>query len=294
VPRERHVADVIREAFRRGGLIRGVRRAEAVLQWAQVVGPEVARFSSAVGLTGGVLIVDVPDPETAMHLGMQRHHILAAYRDRLGSGAVRDVRFRVGRAEPDDDPPTPAAPDVPPDPESVAALARAMHALDASVAGPAMRAGKALLTLHARRRAAGWRSCAVCGVPCEPDPGSSDPWCPVCTRHANAPRVQRAVERLTVHPDDPCDALTADERAVAALLALTRLRAAAVELLPQVLGEPTLLPQLEQLARATAALHHGLALASVTDEHVGVAVDPRVLRALGRWGAHPQTPRESP
>jgi hypothetical protein len=303
--RERHVAHFVGEVFRRGGLVRGVRRAEAVLLWPQVVGPDVARFSAAVGLQNGTLVVDVPDPETALHLGMQRHHVLAAYAERLGKGAVRELRFRVGRSpEPPEAPPERAHVDV--DPEAVAALARALQGLDDDVAGPAMRAGKALLTLRARRLAAGWRPCPVCSTLCETadDPRALPPgapagiaalgptidvrrWCSTCRRHAGTPKVQRLALRLCLHPDDACAILTDDERAVAARLALARLRAVSLELLPQALGDPGLRPQLAQLAHAAAALHHGLPLADVVADHLVGAVDERVIRALGPGGARP-------
>ena len=63
---ERHVSELLGEFFRRSGLKRAVRRAEAVLLWPQVAGAEVARFTEARVLRDGVLYVDVSDSETAM------------------------------------------------------------------------------------------------------------------------------------------------------------------------------------------------------------------------------------
>lgn len=84
----RSVADLLAEVFKKGGLRRGVRRAEAVLLWPQVVGPEVAKFTEAKTLQDGVLIVEVPDSETAMHLSFQRQKFLHVYRAKFG---VRDI-----------------------------------------------------------------------------------------------------------------------------------------------------------------------------------------------------------
>ncbi len=310
--RERHVGDFVREVFRRGGLLRGVQRAEAVLLWPQVVGPEVARFSAAVGLQNGTLLVEVPDPETALHLGMQRHHVLAAYRDRLGSGAVRELRFRVGRSPAAAVSPPASAP-VELDPDAVAALARGLSTLDDEIAAPALRAGKALLTLRARREAAGWRPCPVCSTLCEsptdPDALPSmarasvaalglaidvDRWCSTCRRHAGTPKVQRSAERLTVHPDDECTILTDEERAVAVRLALTRLAAVAIDMLPQALGDAELRPQLARVAHAAAALHHGVPLADVVSDQLHGVVDERVIRALGHWPMPPSGGEEVP
>ena len=83
------MAELLHEVFRRSGLVRGVRRAEAVVLWRRVVGPEVARFARAVTLQHATLVVDVPDPETALHLGLQRHHLLRAYAEHLGPDVVR-------------------------------------------------------------------------------------------------------------------------------------------------------------------------------------------------------------
>jgi hypothetical protein len=307
---ERSLAELVQEVFRRGGLVRGVRRAEAVLLWPSVVGREVARFATAVGLRNGTLLVEVPDPETALHLGMQRHHVLAAYRERLGAGAVRELRFRVGRPAQAPTPP-PAAPEPPVDPEAVAALARGLSGLD-DLAGPALRAGKALLTLRARRLASGWRPCPVCGALSEPtDPGAARSaavagleargftidlggWCSTCRRHAGTPRVQRGAERLSVAPGDACSFLTDDERAVAVALALARLARVALELLPQALGDPTVRPQLNHVAHAAAALRHGLRVEDVTPEHLEGAVDERVLRSLGHRSVRPHRGEEVP
>jgi hypothetical protein len=286
--RERHVSDIIREAFRRSGIVRGVARAEAVLLWPHIVGAEVARFATAVALRDGTLIVDVPDPETALHLGMQRHHVLAAYSDRLGAGAVREVRFRVGRP-PAAPPPPPAPEPAEVDPEALAQLARGLPDLDDTLASTALRAGRSLLELRARRLAAGWRPCPVCGSLREgavaPPTGTAaelDPatWCPTCARHATATKVERAAMRLLAAPEHPCPELTFDEREVALRLARRRGVAAADALLPYVLAQPDRAPELARLALVLAALHHGVSTSDVDDERLAQAVDRRILRAL--------------
>ena len=78
--RERHVSELLAEVFRRGGLKRGVRRAEAVLLWRRLVGPELAAFSAAKVLRDGVLYVNVSDSETAMHLSLERQRFITSYR----------------------------------------------------------------------------------------------------------------------------------------------------------------------------------------------------------------------
>ncbi len=303
MPRERALRDLLHEAFRRSGLVRGVQRAEAVIAWRRVVGPEVARFASAVALQQGTLVVDVPDPETAMHLGLQRHHLVRAFAEQLGPNVVREIRFRVGKPAPPDDDPTPAVAHAPADPRAVAALARDLQGVPEVVAGPALQAGAALLGLHARRRAAGWRPCPVCGVPSEPPDQATTSashraaqadaaWCTICRRHAEHPKVRRQAERLVDDPDLPTPVLSDDERVVARRIAAALAAAAQLAALPYVLSDPAERPHLERLARAQAALEADVALADVRDEHLAV-VDARVLRALGRWAVtRPTTAKE--
>ncbi len=294
---ERPLAELLREAFRRSGLLRGVRRAEAVVLWRRVVGPEVARFSRAVSLQQATLVVDVPDPETALHLGLQRHHLLRAYAEHLGPDVVREIRFRVGRpADAERAPePTPGS-SASADPRAVAALARRLQDVPEALAGPALQAGAALLALRARRRAEGWQPCAVCDALREPRRGSPaapaiehPDWCPTCRRVSSLPRVTRQAARLALDPDAATPSLSDDERLVARALAAERAAERALALLPQALADPSVVPALEHVARAQAALARGLSLDQVDDEALA-HVDPRILRALGRWSATRRPP----
>lgn len=200
---ERHVTEILEEVFRRAGMKRGLKRAEAVLLWPRVVGAEVARFAAARALRDGVLYVDVSDAETAMHLGLQRRRFLAAYHDTYRALEVKDIRFQVGappagggpqahapqganappgggvgttrssqraRARGDGTPDASAegaaAPRAAADPVALAELVReldAMH-LPEDVAATALRAGRSLLALRARQRAEGWLPCPTCGA----------------------------------------------------------------------------------------------------------------------------------
>ena len=295
--RERPLAELLREAFRRSGLQRGVRRAEAVVLWRRVVGPDVARFSRAVALQQATLVVDVPDPETALHLGLQRHHLLRAYAEHLGPDVVREIRFRVGRSADDEHAPQPAPrSSASADPRAVAALARRLQDVPEALAGPALQAGASLLALQARRRAEGWQPCPVCHALREPQQGATaspatahPDWCPTCRRLASIPRVTRQAARLAGEPDAATPSLSDDERLVARVLAAQRAAERALALLPQALADPSVVQDLEHVARAQAALICDLPLDQVDDEALA-HVDPRILRALGRWSATRRPP----
>ncbi len=276
---ERPVGELIAEVFRRGGMVRAVRKAEAVVAWPRIAGPELARFARARALRGGVLFVDVPDSETAMHLSLQRARFLEAYARRFGGGTVRDIRFSAGRPV---DTPVPDAPPPPsePDPEEWTLLRRRLGELElpAPLAGPALAAGRAMLAHRSRARQAGWTPCPHCGA-LSPEPGP----CDACRRHRDAPPVRAAARVLTFDPGAPTPALSEEERAVAAALAVEELDARMAELLPQVLATPELRPQLELAARHRLALAEGREPTDVGDADVA-RLDPRIARALGRWG----------
>ena len=304
---ERHVRDVLGEALRRGGWVRAMRRADAVLRWPEVVGREVARFARAVALQSGTLVVEVADAETAMHLGLQRQRILDAYRTRYGDADVRDLRFRVGGTAPTAaTDPRPRDVPVEVDPVEVAHLTEGLGALPEGLAAPADAAGRALATGRARRRAAGWRPCPICGSLADPStrPGAPPPFaalvpsagrqlCPACARHAATPKVQGAATRLLVAPGAATPALTDDERAVARALALARAERAQRELLPHVLADPSARAPLERLVRCTVALRRGVDLADVGDvddvDATRDGIDPRVL-ARARPAARARPP----
>lgn len=276
---ETHVRDLIGEIFRRGGMRRAVRRAEAVLLWPRIVGPELARFTRARSLKGGVLFVDVPDSETAMHLSMQRHRFVEAYGRRFGSREVREIRFRTGRAAEADEEAPPPAPAPDPDPQELVALTRELGALDLpeNLAGPALAAARAMLVHRTRARAEGWTPCPHCGA-LSPDAGP----CDACRRHRDAPRVRRAAERLVTEPTAPLAGFGEDEAAVARALAREELDERLAELLPQVLASPALVPQLERAARHRLALETGATPDDLNDDDFA-RLDPRIARALGRW-----------
>lgn len=277
-----HVRDVLAEIFRRGGMKRAVRRAEAVLLWPQAVGPELARFSEAKTLRDGVLIVEVPDSETAMHLTMQRDRFLRSYRDRLGVKELREIRFVVGRpvfrgredaVEPTADP----------DPEELASFAKKIGELDLpdEVVAPAMEAGKAWLAHRARLAARGWKPCPLCDAMTD-----NENLCDTCRRYRSEPRVMAAAARLVMDPSAPTPGLGDHERAVAKHLARTSIDEMLLELLPQVIADPALRDQLEHVAIRSLALELGKHPEDITDQDFD-HLDSRIARTLGRWrGVH--------
>ncbi len=279
----RHLRELVEEVFRRGGFVRGVRKAMAVVVWPEVVGREVARFATAVAIQQGTLIVEVGDNETAMHLGLQRQRIIEAYRRRLGDSAVRDLRFRVGR--PPSSVPELAPPPAHPDPTELTSLTKVLTDLPEHLLGPASAVSRSLATLRARQRAAGWLACPVCQRLTEAAPDGQPQPCTTCRRATALPKVRRAAAALLTDPGGSTPALTEDERQAAVAIARERAREAVAELLPQVVADPGMRPALAQLLRCAVALERGVGLAELPDLHdiepTSTALDPRAWRVLG-------------
>jgi len=277
-----NVADLLAEVFKKGGLKRGVRRAEAVLLWPQVVGAKVARFTEAKTLQDGVLFVEVPDSETAMHLSFQRQKFVNVYSAKFGVRDVKDVRFRTGR-RPLLEESAPPKPTVQPDPKALAELSRtvARAGLPDDLSRSAMRAAKAMLSWRAAREAEGWVPCAVCAGLTPPDKGRG--LCTTCARYADFPKVRSASRALAVAPGQATPLLSDDERAVAVYGAKAYLSEKLQELLPHVLADPAYKPHLEFAARCYLAHLLGKPLTEVTEADLS-RLDARIARALGRWG----------
>jgi predicted nucleic acid-binding Zn ribbon protein len=272
------MAELLGEVFGRSGIKRQIRRAEAVLLWPHVVGPEVAKFTQARSLKDGLLIVDVSDSETAMHLNFTRQKFLDVYRAKFGIGEVREIRFRVGRISEAPARPAPQ-PEVGADPKALAAFARHLADLNLpeTVARPAFKAAKAMLAYRARRQAQGWRPCPVCEA-LTPD----GRLCSTCARYSADLRVREAAYLLAAAPQAPTPRLAEEERAVATYLAQRYLEEKLLSLLPQVLADPAQREALALTARCYLAHRLGRPLETITDddfEHL----DARVARALGRW-----------
>ena len=281
---ERHVAELIGTFFARGGMLRSVRRAEAVVAWPRVVGPDVARFASARALKDGVLFVDVPDSETAMHMALERPRLIEAYAEALGRREVRDVRFVAGRrgGEGEASAPSQASDtEVPLDEDALRTLLASVAemGLPEPLERETVRAARAMLAHRARAHALGWTACVHCGA-LSPGEGA----CDACRRYRDAPGVQRAAEVLAVDPTVVTEALSEEERSVAVGLASEALEERIRLLLGEVLVAPDRLPELEAATRNRLALRDGVAPSDVLDEDFET-YDARVARALGRWRA---------
>src|SRR5690606_7852923 len=298
----RSAGDLLTELFRRKGMGRSMKRAEGVRLWPRVVGRDVARFSSARAFTNGVLIVDVTDSETAMHLSMQRQRFIAVFHDTYGLKEVKDIRFQAGRVQAEtedmdgasDDKHTEAGPELVPLERAVEAAA-----LPTEVAASARAAARSLAGHWARQRAAGHLPCPTCGVlhdgaltapmPRErrmAETGRTNEairdreLCASCRRADREPRVIAAARRMALSPSEPEPGLAHEEAQVAMRAARMYLEETLNDLLPRAVADPSVRSHLDQAARCLAALVTGKRPDDLTDQDMHV-LDEGVARFLG-------------
>jgi predicted nucleic acid-binding Zn ribbon protein len=90
------LSKVLEEAARRLELTDAAMEARAVMLWAEVVGPQMARASEARSMQGGTLVVATRSSTWNQEFSFQKAAILRRYRERLGKEVVKDLRFTVG------------------------------------------------------------------------------------------------------------------------------------------------------------------------------------------------------
>ena len=271
----RNVKSVLAEVMRNNGMIRPLRRAQLVLLWQRVAGEELSRFTHATGFRDGVLYVSTTDSETAMHLGLQRGRFIEAFHE-LGHRQLKDISFRPGRVEPKPvvEPPPPAVPLA----EDLAALQQGLEGLGLQdgVHEAARQAAVGIATGRAARRNLGWKPCAVCGELTE-----NPKLCITCDRYAGSQRVLSTVRQLVNQPLLETPWLTGGERQVTAWLARLQLEALMQALMPQVVADQRLRPQLEHLAGNWLSLTLGVDPSRLEDADWR-KLPERTARLLGR------------
>ena len=98
---------VLEDAIRRTEIAEAAMEARAVMLWAEIVGPQMARASEAVKVQGGTLVVITRSSSWSQELSFQKGTVLKRYRERLGREFIKDLRFTVGAVR--GTPSTPAA-----------------------------------------------------------------------------------------------------------------------------------------------------------------------------------------
>lgn len=82
--------------IKRLGLEQRVSESQILSQWAQIVGPDIARHTQPVSLQRGILKISVEHPMYHHAYRPLKPQLLKKIHDRVGKTAVRDIVFRIG------------------------------------------------------------------------------------------------------------------------------------------------------------------------------------------------------
>jgi predicted nucleic acid-binding Zn ribbon protein len=83
--------------MQRLGIEQRLHQAQVFHQWAQIVGPDIAKHAQPVSLKNNLLVVAVDHPVWLQELSrFYKPLLLQKVRDRIGKTAVRDIVFRIG------------------------------------------------------------------------------------------------------------------------------------------------------------------------------------------------------
>ncbi len=92
------IAEAVNGFLSRRGLARRVEQAEAVVDWPNVVGPQIASVTQPISITpDGTLFVAVSTHSWMNELSLMEPDLLAALNKGEGRDKVRKIRFQLRR-----------------------------------------------------------------------------------------------------------------------------------------------------------------------------------------------------
>jgi predicted nucleic acid-binding Zn ribbon protein len=89
----RPLGETLEELVEKLGIKRKLQEYEAVERWGDIVGQQIARVTSATGITKGVLFVRVRASTWRNELTMRKEEIIRKLNHVLGEEIVKDIRF---------------------------------------------------------------------------------------------------------------------------------------------------------------------------------------------------------
>ena len=89
----KHLKKAIAEAVEGAGIKSALNQESAVILWGAVVGKTVSSVTKAERVESGVLVVRVETPVWRQELHMQKSEIIIKINKKIGTKAIRDIRF---------------------------------------------------------------------------------------------------------------------------------------------------------------------------------------------------------
>ena len=126
------LSGILREALGHLRLDKRVEELSVLFLWDRVVGPQIAKRSSAVSVFDHVLYVNVSDNVWMHQLYLHKATILGKIARQVGMGVIRDISFRIGKIEP---PPRRRKTSMPPALEEIELDPGTVEEIDSALAG---------------------------------------------------------------------------------------------------------------------------------------------------------------
>tara|TARA_B100001113_G_C20629105_1_gene413943 strand:- start:263 stop:538 length:276 start_codon:yes stop_codon:yes gene_type:complete len=83
----------IKEAVRETGIDKALKQESAVFLWKEIVGKTVSSVTEAKKVENGVLLIKTQSPTWRQELYMQKDEILNKINKKIGSSAIKEIRF---------------------------------------------------------------------------------------------------------------------------------------------------------------------------------------------------------
>ena len=83
----------IKDAVEKTGIDAALKQESAVFLWKDIVGEVVAAATETMGVEKGVLTVKTSSPTWRQELHMQKNEILNKINKKIGSKAIKEIRF---------------------------------------------------------------------------------------------------------------------------------------------------------------------------------------------------------
>lgn len=83
----------IKEAVKETGIEKALKQESAIFLWKEVVGKTVSTVTEAKKVENGILLIKTQSPTWRQELYMQKENILNKINRKIGSRAIKEIRF---------------------------------------------------------------------------------------------------------------------------------------------------------------------------------------------------------
>lgn len=91
------IGSILETIAGRMGIKKQIKKANVLNDWAEIVGPKIAKETRAEHVRGAILFVNCSGPVWAQQLELLKPEIMKKVRAAVGPGIIMDIRFRTGK-----------------------------------------------------------------------------------------------------------------------------------------------------------------------------------------------------